>query len=71
MVLEHPGTSGGVVEGPCLGGRIELGIREDLIQHQGSDGKEREKYRNTMIHVTVTVLLLMVVNEVFGFVKAF
>ena len=55
MVLEHPGTSGGVVEGPCLGGRIELGIREDLIQHQGSDGKEREKYRNTMIHVTVTV----------------
>ena len=38
-MLEHPGTSGGVVEGPCLGGRIELGIREDLTQHQGSDGK--------------------------------
>ena len=28
-------------------------------------GVRWEKYRNTMIHVTVTVLLLLVVDEVF------
>ena len=34
-------------------------------------GVRWEKYRNTMIHVTVTVLLLLVVDEVFGFEKVF
>ena len=34
----HQGRDGEGVEGPRHGGRVELGIRVDLTQHQGSDG---------------------------------